>query len=739
MLERDCVADLAAAFRAYVSSPTHRETFAKRARARFHALDAAPRLDARGIEELFRSARQLAILDRFEQAGLPQASLAPLLLDEYASLLGERADGWSLRWGTAIPLPDGTPETLFGQHRAGRFLDLLDPFLDETTPLRAAAPDASIVVPVDSIGQLPFVERFVRHVRAVRPRARIVVHDHVIAEPGLVRLLVEHVGGLRLVPSTRVRDTHVPRGRLVERTWMPSREELASGHASRALVRAMRAWQRSGQRVALSVCLRLDAGDREDAETLLFSALDAIVAVQWELSRLALTVGAERPAKNARDWIGSWLARSQLADMLRVQLDAELDNKALAPHAQRFCDVRDEATVLHAPPVTSLESRYPLDELSLHTAPFFSRPYGYGFVIPPFEGTLSAKRSRSAFHLSAGARLVMSADASTRATLAFFRTPRRASAFLKGPGRKLGIAASDLEALVVERNLLAPTTPAARPKVLRGGRAGSLHFVGIGPAGKESLGEQNALALRQAQRLWIQDLGLPGTERTSLRDCLDKQRVINTVFYYGAFHLRSMHRRVFYQLAVRRAIDLANKGEEITMAFSGSPAVWVHAFEMARQYAELHPDFDLRLTNAMSFLDSVFVQTPFGAVDANLQLRLASLSRPVDVSPHIDCVLGQVGDTGLAYGIGDRPESTSETLARLYPPDHPVFVVGNDEIDAEPLFVETTARDVGTIIREHARFYLCLVIPSLQRAAALARATDEERGLRALRYLAAAK
>jgi hypothetical protein len=282
--------------------------------------------------------------------------------------------------------------------------------------------------------------------------------------------------------------------------------------------------------------------------------------------------------------------------------------------------------------------------------------------------------------------------------------------------------------------VIEPRRPAGKRR--RGaGKKGYLHFVGVGPTDEGTFDARAAAAIEEARCLWIQDLGLPGTERAILRKHLSSQKVINTAFYYGAGHLRSVSRLMFYRLATRRAIDLANKGHEITMVFSGSPAVWVLAFQLAKQYSVAHEGFDLRLTNAISFLDTVFAPTPLGGIVGHLQLRLGTLHVPTDVSPEMDCVLGQVGDTGQAYGIGDRTESIEETLARLYPPDHPIYVVGNDEIDAEPLYIETTARHVGEIVRQHARWYLCLVIPSLERASVLRNLALHERERARLRYL----
>jgi hypothetical protein len=80
-----------------------------------------------------------------------------------------------------------------------------------------------------------------------------------------------------------------------------------------------------------------------------------------------------------------------------------------------------------------------------------------------------------------------------------------------------------------------------------------------------------------------------------------------------------------------------------------------------------------------------------------------------------------------------------QTLARLYPADHPIYVVGNDAIDSEPLYLETTASEISGIIDQYGRWNLCLVIPSLRRAAEVRELPRRERERRCLDYLLGAR
>lgn len=522
--------------------------------------------------------------------------------------------------------------------------------------------------------------------------------------------------------------------------WKPTLRGLVRGDSARGLARLLARVASAGVAIFLIALLPVAAGD-DRAERALFAAFDAINAVQWQLAGLRVRAHPDPEAATGpvpadfSSWQSEYHRLDALGELLQCQVEAELDHRELAPHKARARSLKEARTRLRAAPSALLRSRYPLDALSDMDPPVMSWPYGYGRGCATVETTLTAAPRRRPYWVGAGSRLIFGNRRDLR-VLEHFDRPRSPTAFLRQHGKSLGVELADLESLISEGSLIAardfPVSPGATRVV--GRTAGYLHFLGTGPAGAESVDPRSLEAIRQADVLWIQDLGLPGLERTSIRDQLGPQKIINTVHYYGTSQGRSVSRSHFYELAARRAIDLATKGRRVTMVFSGSPVIWVDAYTVARQYLQEHSSFDLRVTNAMSFLETVFIPTPLGGV-VNLQLRVATLTRPCDISPDIDCIVGQVGDTGQPHGIGTRPESVANALRRLYPADHPVYVVGNDEITSEPLYLESTAGEVIEEIAPFHRWYFCLVIPSLQNARTIRQLGLVERRRQQLAYL----
>jgi hypothetical protein len=742
--------DLSADFWAHLTSAEYLGEVAATAKRRFQALDSEPELSAQGLFEINNTARLLALLDHLRSAA--RSRIASRHWDEYVCRIGGHGSGWHFRLAQALPYPASDRDAVLGRNDHG-LLAAFSRYLQDTSPLAACDHRSVIVVPFEDLGQLPFVYRFALHAREVCPAASLELHDRCPGAPEVLRVFfddLERVGyrvrfddseATEIGPQwTKALSEHARSGKRALRvTWRPSVASLAKGTSEARLTRYLRAHEIRKVPVALVAYIPLEPGN-EDQEKALFAAFDALGRAQWSLSSLMVRMRRAHGAQAGtfEEWFAGWLEDSVLADMARAQVDAELDNHELAPHTARVRPLLGKGTKLQAAPRSTLRSRYPLDQLSDADPAILSWNYGYGRECGRPEVTLRAARRRQAYEICVGGRLIFS-GAAERQLLDDLAEPRMAQSYLRGAGKRLGARISDLEALVEEGALEIPRLRAPRARqrpAARKGIGGYLHFVGTGPSGQESMDLRAVQAIRGAEELWIQDLGSPGLERTSIRKLLVGKKVINTVHYYGLGHLRSLNRGRFYELVGRRAVDMATKGRRITMVFSGSPVVWVQKYTVARQYATQNPDFDLRVTNALSFVDTVFVPTPLGCVH-NLQLRLGSLTSPVEVSPEIDCVLGQVGDTGQPLGYG--PQTVDQTLARLYPADHPIYVVGNDAIDAEPLYLETTASEISGIIAQYGRWNLCLVIPSLRRAAEVRELARREQERRCLDYFLGAK
>lgn len=122
----------------------------------------------------------------------------------------------------------------------------------------------------------------------------------------------------------------------------------------------------------------------------------------------------------------------------------------------------------------------------------------------------------------------------------------------------------------------------------------------------------------------------------------------------------------------------------------------------------------LRITPSMSFLDTVFLDLPF-SIRGDLQLRVSALDEP-DVSPEIDCVVGQVGDprtTALYSGAAFR--EFQRTLRRLYPRSHRIYVVATNPIFEDRVTRETTVGGLPRIVPELVSWHFVVVIPPRTR------------------------
>lgn len=235
-------------------------------------------------------------------------------------------------------------------------------------------------------------------------------------------------------------------------------------------------------------------------------------------------------------------------------------------------------------------------------------------------------------------------------------------------------------------------------------RRGRVHLVGVGP-GEESWMSLGALrAIREAEEIWCTDLGSWNAERRFLRKYLHGKKVVNLSEFYALRHVR---RGTFYRMTAERIAHLAARGRRITYLASGSPLLWVDDTVMLKRLAAAGR-FDLEITPSMSFLDVIWRDAPFDC--GEFQLRVGRITRPA-VSPEIDCVVGQIGDTGVT-GRPERLDRFGRDVRRLYPASHPVFVAGTDPISGESTTRLTSIGRLATVLRSFRGSHYSVVIPA---------------------------
>jgi hypothetical protein len=243
-------------------------------------------------------------------------------------------------------------------------------------------------------------------------------------------------------------------------------------------------------------------------------------------------------------------------------------------------------------------------------------------------------------------------------------------------------------------------------------RGGCVQIVGIGPGGEDELSLGALRAIQSAEELWMLDLGPPTQERFFLRKWLKgKAKVVNV---YGYYLIPGCPREVFYELMARRILHLAKKGRRITLLSSGNPLIWVSGTDLFKRWAGSVP---VRIIPSMSFLDTIFLETPFSC--GELQLRLTGVTDP-DISPELDCLVGQVADDGTSdLSSPSAARSFFSALRRFYSNNHPAYIIGNHSIYGEPKLRTTTVGLLSASIREFIGWHYSILLPSVKRARAL--------------------
>lgn len=244
---------------------------------------------------------------------------------------------------------------------------------------------------------------------------------------------------------------------------------------------------------------------------------------------------------------------------------------------------------------------------------------------------------------------------------------------------------------------------------------GEIHLVGVGP-GEESMITVGALdAIAQADELWMQSLGPLHFEMPFLRKHLMGKKVVNLSNFYD---LPNVGRGAFYSLIEQRMVHLASLGRRITFLLPGNPLIWV---QMTGRLKELAGEgkVRLRISPGVSFLDVIWHHAPFDVHE--FQLRVGRISDP-DIATNRAVVVGQVGD-GATTGSGLRGEGLftgglrdfCDDLARLYPPQHPVYLSGHRQLlgHGEAVNQLTTVRDLPKVLPHFEQVQYCVIIPAL--------------------------
>lgn len=234
---------------------------------------------------------------------------------------------------------------------------------------------------------------------------------------------------------------------------------------------------------------------------------------------------------------------------------------------------------------------------------------------------------------------------------------------------------------------------------------GSVNLVGIGPGGEDLMSLGALHAIKSAEEIWLSDLGPWNHERLFLRKYLLKKKVVNLSGYYS---LSFIERPKIYRFEAGRMAHLASRGRKIVFLFSGSPLVWVRITSLLKATAEPRK-FDLIITPSMSFLDVIWKESPFNCEE--FQLRIGGIQNP-EISPDIDCVVGQVADNGKTGAVQRTAfNGFYGAVKRIYPPRHPVYISGSHPVSAEPMNQMTSVAKLPSVLPKFDSTYYCVMLP----------------------------
>ncbi|HLG20866.1 MAG TPA: hypothetical protein VI895_13760 [Bdellovibrionota bacterium] len=516
--------------------------------------------------------------------------------------------------------------------------------------------------------------------------------------------------------NTRAKKTGPQPARLL--TWRFDHSFLKSGTQLRVFKKQLMNLSRGTIRPFLQVHLAMDSFPRQ--QQAIFAVMDTVLEIQNNISGFDLRIHVGSligPDGRELNWETQQMRIANVEDVIKTLLWAEFDNRALVPKRARRCsdDVYASGVSLRARQPTEVESCFPLDEISTLEPPLSRHHLRFGrdfqdMIIDEFE---AEKRPHKFLFFGNGPFVVGSTPrhATARSILRTFQRWRPLKSYLKvfrnSEDQKKMLSVLDL---LVRNEILEVRRPLQRRrKISAPSKHGCIHFVGVGPGEEGAMSIGAAAALDGAEEIWMQDLGPPGFERAFLRRWIyNAPKVVNLSSFYD---IAEASRSLFYNITPRRILHLAQQGRSITFAFSGNPEVWVYLTEVVKQHT-LHQRVALKLTHSMSFIDIMYEATPLSFPD-KVQVRLGGVTAP-DISPNMDCILGQLGDRGKT-GFHSATKQLVEDLQRFFPDDHPIFLSGNHAISGTQKSLQISVKELAAVALKFNQWNFSALIPSLSR------------------------
>lgn len=644
--------------------------------------------------------------------------------DEYFSRLGDDSEVWYLTQDQLIPRFGHKPQLYLNPEGLGRLRRLYRAFLRRAWTLPPTTP---IRIRLDDLGQLPFC---METLDTLPPQqlslTSIEVSDVAMIDPEIVDCLRISLPNIRVSeratarpslsgPYKRGTSINAPEKALC---WFPDdRSDEASEKTAQDFRTSIRkAYNRNGS-LKLIVCLTehdgVDLASRFWVLDQLLGVEKYLQAVQFRVLRISERFHFDERLRQA----------AELTDFVTHQLAVEACGSLKPETLARRASVYAPGCYLTGVTARRIESRLPLASMmSAGPSPALALAR-FGFDLNLSENAerwikteAKVHDDRKQFLVFDGSSLCLQAETLStfaRKTIRYFAKRRSVQSYLKGlrvsSDRDLALGLLDQ---MVQQGVLRGDVLPSKPTGAKKTKVGFLNVVGVGPGDEKLMSIGAAQALARATELWMQDLGPHNFEKVHVRKRIrPRQVVVNLI---GHYEHPEIQRANFYAFVARRVQHLVDQGRRITYVVSGSPDVWVQLTAELKLVAQ-HQPFDLRLTHSMSFIDLMYSATPL-SVPTDFQIRLGRVTDP-NISPRLDCVVGQIGDDGrTGQGHARSLASFEAELRRFYPAEHPTFVSGSHLVTGKTKHLRTTVGELLAVLPAFSGHHYSVLLPSLARA-----------------------
>lgn len=362
----EVVFDLNEGFRGHLVSKEGRARLTTEAERRVKDAESKPELRGRGLWLFYRDVRLLSALAALSGTGSVRTTPRPIL-EDFAHTLAT-SDAWYFSYGAARPHTHGPNREFAHPNALGIIGNMFESWLTASGTWKALAQAGDLTIAIHEVGELPFAAQFVRLCAKHAPRARLQVNCSVAVDER-VRAAFDDVLSQRvtrdgdytsldaklLARAAAVLKT----GRALRVEWRPDGSEGDFNHfrdfAASCAKRKLRIF------VDAAPALE-DGPEALGAGSVAFRTLDVLKSVQSVVKGFQLHVQTKsiQGTSYGPKAMESWVRDHSRSELLRIQLEAELEPKEPRQLLQRRSRVasRPHRSVKSSYDLTAVYNRF---------------------------------------------------------------------------------------------------------------------------------------------------------------------------------------------------------------------------------------------------------------------------------------------------------------------------------------------------------------------------------------------